>query len=485
MLSFLLSIPVITARPVEVSPQIAQVVVPQPIPQEVRPAPEELPPPFAIPSQEVIQPREIRSLPGKLDDVPVFNSNSPEVVRTEGILLSTFSPQGMRNPQAHLNYSFKGRFDLFTHHITQARTRAETRSMMQGVIMYNPGREPVKLEILQAASYLTRPDALFIDLPDYVDNSLGNVFSGPGSRVMSDILRGVRQGTWLPLMTIPPGHVQMLMNLPIPAGTVVPTSNTRSTYMRLWSSGQIYLANMAMYAPRNPNGRERFATLEEWQRLLINGTLAGPRDLAPSRITNSKNRGDVIYGRVAGVAIGSGWQSQVTDRPGSRSLTIPQAGSAFSYGLSTLYDGSLGSGQVQTARLAVRYSDTAYEAHGNYGIKYDLSLPLHNPTNQTQRITVAIETPLKVDEPRAELIFFSRPERRVFFRGTVRLRFRDDAGLPQTRYVHLVQRRGQQGEPLVTLTMPPGDRRVVQVEFLYPPDATPPQVLTVRTLRQR
>ncbi|MBW4506677.1 MAG: DUF3370 domain-containing protein [Scytonematopsis contorta HA4267-MV1] len=484
MLPFLLNISVITTIPVEVSPQIAQVVVPQPIPQEVRPAPEELPDPFVMPSQEVVQPREIRSLPGTLDTVPVFNSNSPEVVRTEGILLSTFSQQGMRNPQAHLNYPFKGRFDLFTHHITQARTLAETRSMMQGIIMYNPGREAVRLEILEAASYLTRPDALFIDLPDYVENPLGNVFSGPGSRVMSDILRGVRQGTWLPLMTIPPGHVQMLLNLPIPAGTVVPTSNTRSTYMRLRSSGAINLANLAMYAPRNPNGRERFPTLEEWQRLLINGNLAGPRDLRPSPMSNTKNRGDVIYGRVAGVAIGSEWQSQVTDRPGSGSLTIPQPGSAFSYGLSTLYDGSLGSGQVQTARLAVRYQDTAYEAHGNYGIKYNLSLPLQNKTNQNQRVTVAIETPIKVDEPRAELLFFARPERRVFFRGTVRLRFRDDAGFPQTRYVHLVQRRGQQGEPLVTLSMPPGDRRVVQVEFLYPPDATPPQVLTVRTLRR-
>jgi hypothetical protein len=44
-----------------------------------------------------------------------------------------------------------------------------------------------------------------------------------------------------------------------------------------------------------------------------------------------------------------------------------------------------------------------------------------------------------------------------------------------------VQRRGQQGEALVTLTMPPGDRRTVQVDLVYPPDATPPQILTVKT----
>jgi hypothetical protein len=46
----------------------------------------------------------------------------------------------------------------------------------------------------------------------------------------------------------------------------------------------------------------------------------------------------------------------------------------------------------------------------------------------------------------------------------------------------LVQRRGQMSEPLVTLKMPPSNQRLVQVDFLYPPDSTPPQVLTIRTL---
>lgn len=475
MLPFLLNTQVISTTPVPLPQTVAQTIA--------LPTPEELPVP-TLPSQEITRPTEIRPLPGKLDEVPVFNSNSPEVVRTEGILLSTFPSQGMRNPGAHLNYAFRGRFDVFSHHISQARTAAETRSMIQGIVMYNPGKEPVRVEILQAASYLTRPDALFIDLPDYVDNTRGDVFSGPGSRVMNDILRGRRQGNWLPLMTIPPGHVQMLMNLPLPAGTITPTSNTRSTYMRLWSSGKVYLANMAMYAPRNPNGTERFPTLEEWQRLLINGNLSGPRDLRPTPITGRKATQDVIYGRVAGVSIGSEWQAQITDKPGSGSLTIPKPGKAISYGISTLYDGTLGTGQIQTARLAVRYPDTAYEAHGNYGVRYNLSLPLHNKTSQTQTVTVSLETPIKVDEPRSELLFFDRPERRIFFRGTVRVRYKSDSGAPVTQYIHVVKRRGQMGQPLMTLRMPPGDRRFVHVELIYPPDATPPQVLTVQTLGQ-
>ena len=62
------------------------------------------------------------------------------------------------------------------------------------------------------------------------------------------------------------------------------------------------------------------------------------------------------------------------------------------------------------------------------------------------------------------------------------MKYTDDRGSTQIRFVHLVQQRGQEGEPLVTLNLPPGDRRAVQINLLYPPDSTPPQVLTVRTI---
>ncbi|MDZ8226039.1 MULTISPECIES: DUF3370 family protein [unclassified Nostoc] len=38
--------------------------------------------------QEIVQPGEVLALPGKLDNIPVFNSNSPEWIKIEGILLS-------------------------------------------------------------------------------------------------------------------------------------------------------------------------------------------------------------------------------------------------------------------------------------------------------------------------------------------------------------------------------------------------------------
>jgi hypothetical protein len=86
------------------------------------------------------------------------------------------------------------------------------------------------------------------------------------------------------------------------------------------------------------------------------------------------------------------------------------------------------------------------------------------------------------DEGGTDRLLFLKPRvEQIFFRGTVRVRYRDDNGGEITRYVHLVQRRGDVGEPLVRLKMLGGEKREVRVDFLYPPDSTPPQVLTVRT----
>jgi hypothetical protein len=334
------------------------------------------------------------------------------------------------------------------------------------------------VEILQGASYMTRPDALFVSLPSYVEDPLGTVYAGPGSRVVNDMLRGRRQGLLPREIVLQPGENQMVFNFPIPVAGA-PGSNGRTTLLRLRSSGPVYAASLAMYAPLI-DGRERAPTIEEWQTLLFKGGLAGPRDIPPT--TPGSNVAKVFYGRVAGVAIGSQWEARLTDTPKSEILTIPKRGRSFSYGLSTVYRGTLGTGQVQSAKLMARYPDTAYQAHGNYGIQYNLTLPLYNPNKQPQTITVAIQTPLKEDRNKGGLLFYNPPENRIFFRGTVRIRYTDDTGNSQTRFIHVTQQRGQQGEPLLSLTLPGNANRVVQVDFLYPPDSTPPQVLTVQTL---
>lgn len=434
--------------------------------------------PQAVPSpQEIVQLGEVRALPGQLDQVPLFNSDHPEWIKTPGILLSTFPPTGKKAPAAHLNFPLQGQFNLFAHHFVH--TPKDLQTLYLGVIVYNPARQPVTLNVLQAASYLLEPEAPFQSKPPMVENPNGEVFSGPGIRAVDTVLRGQRQNDFPATVVIPPGEYRMLLNHPIPVKGLQRPVNGRSTFMRLYSNSKVYVATLAMFAQKNLDGSDRAPTLPEWQQLLIAGSLAGPRGQLPT--PPDQAGGKLIYGRVAGVQQGSGWQAQLVD-PEKSYLTIPQAGKSISYVLSTLRGGRLGTGQVQSAKLLVRYPDSAYESHGNYGVHYDLSLPLLNSTHRTQTVTLTLATPIKEDQlSQPGLRFRQPPQDFPFFRGTVRLRYTTDQGQQVTRYVHLWQRVAQVVAPLVTLQLKANEKRLVQVDFLYPPDSTPPQVLTVAT----
>ena len=144
---------------------LAPVTLTQAVPPPKAPTPNSAP-------QEIKVPQEVRVLPGgQLDGVPVFNSNSPELVQTEGILLSTFPTEGKRSPSAHLNLPLQGRFDIFAHHIAKAKTPEDLRTLYLGILLHNPGKQPVTVDILVAASYLSQPDAPFLNLPPYVGES--------------------------------------------------------------------------------------------------------------------------------------------------------------------------------------------------------------------------------------------------------------------------------------------------------------------------
>jgi hypothetical protein len=470
--------------------------------------------------EQIVLPHEVRPLPGELDAVPVFNSNSPEVVQQPGILLSTFPPDNMAVPDAHLDYAFEGRFDIFAHHIARGTTPNDVRTLFLGILIHNPSDEPVTVEVSQAVTYLSQ-EAPFYDLPSYVADTAGQVFAGPGSRTTTDILRGVDQGFLPDRFTLPPRQTQLLMSAPIPlrslqefqsgaplppyayglggldaddegepggprpAALVAPSRdvpiNGRSALMYLDSDGPVYLASLGMFGRILPDGRERAPSLDEWRTLLQEGDLAGPRDIAPTS-PDRAGRGRFFYGRVAGVAQGSLWEAELTDSDGDR-FTIPEPGEAISYAISTVDRHTLGTGQIQSAPMLARYSDTAYRAHGNYGIRYNLDLPLYNPSDSTRNVAILFQTPIKDESlDGGGLRFLNPPLNRIFYRGTLRLRYQNNWGMERTRYVHVVQRRGQQGEPLLTVQLRPDEERMVEVDFLYPPDATPPQALTIQTL---
>ncbi|MDV3350237.1 DUF3370 domain-containing protein [Leptothoe sp. LEGE 181152] len=429
---------------------------------------------------QIVRPQEVRPLPAQLDTLPVFNSNSPELIGEPGILLSTFPPEGMEHPEAHLDFAFEGRFDVFAHHVYRADDPEDLRPMYVAILVHNPGVETVTVNVLAGASYLSQPDAPFITLPSAIRFSPRNpVFAGPGSRVMGDLIQGRRQDLIPSQLVVPPGANALLLNAPIPVAEFDPPINGRSTLIELDSSGPVYLASLSETANVDGNDHETAPTLAQWASIVKNSGLAGPRDRTPTPITD--NSGQVIYGRVAGVAQGSSWTATVTD-DGADVLTIPASNTAISYGLSTLHAGQMGTNQNQSAPMLVRYGDTAYQAHGNYGVEYTLAFPLQNSTDSHQTVTIALETPIKEDTlSTAGLQFFETPPNRTFFRGPVQVRYRDDDNLPRIRNFHLVQLRGQQAEPLTTLTLAPQEKRRVDIILRYPPDATPPQVITIQT----
>lgn len=435
------------------------------------------PAPQPTPRQAIVN-NEVRALPGKMDNSLMFNSNSPEWIKKEGILLSTFPPEGKQTETAHLNFPMEGEFTLFAHHFTHEPPDLQT--LYLGIIVSNPNPEPVTLEILAGASYLLEPEGPFKRQPQTSENPEGEIYSGPGIRAVDNVLRGWRQEDFPDKLILPPGESKMLLNHPIPVRDLERPVNGRSTFMELKTSGKIYLASMAMYAKKQADGSERPPTNSEWQQLLTNGNLALPRDKTPT--PPKQTSGALIYGRVAGVQEGSGWLANIADSDGD-SLKIPAPGRAFSYVISTLRGGTLGTGQVQAARMLVRYPDTAYRARGNYGVRYDLTLPLFNPTDKPQTVTVTLETPYKEEIlSKGGLIFRQPPWDFPYFRGTVRLRYEGNGGEVVTRYLHLWHRRGELVAPLLELNLAAGEKRQVRVDFLYPPDSVPPQVLTVRTV---
>ncbi len=427
-----------------------------------------------------VQPMEIRPLPGNLDTVPTFNSNSPELVLTEGILLSTFPDKDKQVPEAHLNFPFEGRFDLFSHHITRAEKESETHPLYQGIILYNPTENPVTVQILQAASYLGTPDAPFIDLAEQVNNPDGKVYSGPGSRTMGEVLRGWKQDEFPAELIIESKQYKMLMSLPLPVPGF-PSSNGRSTMMRLSASGQIYVADLVRKATLNLDQTYRSPSLPEWIELLNNGGLAEPRDATPTPLEPEVIL-PIVFSRVSGVSEGTQWRAEITD-PSDNVLTIPPVGQAFSSVIGTVHKITLGTAQVQSAKMLVRYPDTAYFAHANYGIEYKIGLTLYNRFSQYSSVHLIFSSPLKNDEAdpvQNQLVFLKYPPERTFFRGTVRVTYEDNQGISQIRYIHLSQRRGQQGQPLISFSLSPNSRQRVEIDFLYPPDSTPPQVITIK-----
>ena len=440
-------------------------------PAAAKPAPATAPAP-------ILRPQTVAPLPGGLDGVLVVNDNNPELISGPGILVSTFPSAGRTPADAHLDVALNGRFDLFSHHVYAGKPDSLDSTLWLAVVAEPRGSQPVTLQLLSGSTALSQatdnrqPDAPFLPLPALMPQD-GHVYSGPGSRVATELLARQRNSLLPERWTLQPGQLSTLMVLPLPVKGLDPLLNGRNLQLRLQSDGPVSLATLAAFGTGNqPPAAGRWAEL-------LDGGLS-PKEHQP---TPRGASGRIVYSRVSGVQIGSIWNGTITD-PGKPYLSASLA--PISWPIASLERGSLGTSQVQTAELRAFYPGTAWAAHGNYGVEYNLAIPLRNTGKQPVQLELAFESPLKSDQAQGGLRFNPQPGSSVMFRGTVEATGLDgDHGRPAgRRSFHLVQRVGQQGPALGTVSLAPGASRQLRVRLIYPADATPPQVLSLLPVKQ-
>jgi len=432
----------------------------------------------APPPVETQRQVKLFKLPGGLNQTPVFNSNSPEIVQEEGILLSSLpGPEGSKTP--FLNFAFQGNFSVFSHHIAKDNQPGE-RLLYLGLLASNQQDTPVTIELKSGASYLSQPDALFASLPPVQANPDAKIYAGPGDRVATELVAGKSQFSPLKI-EIPARSTVLLSSLPIPTDVaILPPINGRSTLMHFHSDGPVYLSQVAKFA----NGASEAPSLDDYREILNQRVLAGVREQEPTPYhpMDPPPTGAFRYGRVAGIQQGNLWSGKLFDRISI--LEMPAPGAISAYPIASTYLKRMGTEQNQSANLLARYPDTAYQAHGNYGVHYELALPFNNPDPFFRNYALRLSSPANISGPasNATLTYLYPPSQQVVFRGSVRLQWVDEYQQQQDQIVHLVLRQGEEAPPMALLTIPPGRRYDVKLSLIYPADATPPQLLTIERL---
>lgn len=358
-----------------------------------------------------------------------------------------------------------GDFSLFLHHI--ARTPIlDTRTLWIGLLAHADSGGSVSLRSGNVA--LTWPDAPFQVLPTLQANPDGAIFAGPGDRVALSTLRGASLPTqrW----ELASGEDQLLMQWAVPTNPlwVVQQDNALSALLRFQASAPMRFSLMAVYQHGTPR-------LGDYRAVRMQGLEAGPAEPPVTEYTPGQppTSGAFRYGRVAGLAQGARWQGEIRLSP-EQWAALAQ-GESLAWPVSSLTLKDWGTGQVQSAPLRARVPGTAVESHANYGVHYRLSVPLHNPGSTPLRLRWSLQQPLDLKAGVAR--FSSPPQSGVRFRGSLRS---GSVSAPQDQ--HLVLKAGEAAPPFWELSLAPGETREALLEWVYPADATPPQLLLLEAV---
>jgi hypothetical protein len=440
---------------------------------------------------------QVSPLKGGLDKAPMFNSNCPEVVQSEGILLSTLSGRGKDIPENHLSYIFKDQeIAIFFHHLNKQPQSSERKILYLTLVAYNPDKVKVAtLTLDKRASFLSQPDAPFVQRPTIERDDDNTLFAGPGDRVTGDYLHNVARLKQEHIVHIQPCEYRPIEFLPVPVKGLTSFSNGRSYLAWGKVKGKVQLALVATFATETLQSPD----MERIKKMLVESYLAKPREYATKHPSNNRSKGPFIYGRVAGVSRGRMWSSK------TKWSLLAGKPLAAAFPISSLKGGTFGTKQIQAAPLFRRYDDTAYSAHGNYCLCYTIDLQVRNDDSKERTVIFKLSTPLKSDkaepikysenEENAALKTTSEPKsiplskptsmplsmplsKPTFYRGSVRVSTGID-GLTNGDFWHLVMHKGEDPGPLGAYTIAPRETRFFQIELFYPPDATPPQVLSI------
>lgn len=422
-----------------------------------------------LPQELIAHSLKIYPLPGALDETPVLHSNNPERIETSGLLISTLPAQDLNQPRK-LNVPLQGDFRLFIHHVARTAILSQARIWL-AVVADNPSQDRLNLELKRGNLFRTWPEAPFLPLTGIRNNSEAKHFSGPGDRLALASLRG--ENLLGPRSFLLPGKSrQTLLLEAIPTNPlwVLQQDNALSALLEFSCAQPVHLSVLAWVSADGQPPRT-----QDLDHLLETGQAAGPAEAPVTEYNPSQapSGGSFRYGRVAGLSQGAVWNSELNPLP-------EKIGEKIGFPLSSVYLKRLSTSQNQSATLIARVPGTAIQSHGNYGVHYQLKAHLHNPDAEARRYAVYLHHPLQIrisltEDPVA--LFRLVPDASVTFRGSLRLRWDSEE-----YWLHQVLHSGEAAPALKILELPAGENRSLQLDLVYPPDATPPQLLEIERL---
>ena len=141
---------------------------------------------------------------------------------------------------AHLNVPLSGSFDLFSHHVFAGTPERLDSTLWIAVVGAPRGLTPVTVRLRGGATSLsqaTAPEqsaAPFLPLPPLLSQQFTQpVWSGPGSRVATELLLRSRSPELPTAWMLPPSQLTPLVVLPLPVRGLDPLLNGRNLQLQI------------------------------------------------------------------------------------------------------------------------------------------------------------------------------------------------------------------------------------------------------------